>query len=56
VHNQFNEAGLDLNAPAKKPLIHALERLKKIEEILLSESISRANYEERIKLVESVEE
>jgi small GTP-binding protein len=56
VHSQFNDVGMDLNAPAKKPLIRALEKLRKIEEILLSESIARANYEERVKLVDSVKE
>jgi len=56
VQNQFKDAGLNLDAPDKKALIRLLERLQKIEGILLSDSIARANFEERKKLVESVKE
>jgi small GTP-binding protein len=56
VHNQFKDAGFNLDAPEKKALIRALERLQKVEEILLSENIAHANFEERKKMVESVKE
>jgi len=56
VQNQFKDAGMDLDAPDKKALLRALERLKKVEEILLSDSIARANYDERKKLVESIKD
>ena len=56
VQNQFKDAGLNLDAPESKALMRALERLKRVEEVLLSDSIARANYEERKKLVESVKD
>ena len=56
VHNQFKDVGLDLDAPEKKPLLLALEKLEKVEEILLGDSIAHANYDERRKLVESIKD
>lgn len=56
VQNQFKDVGMDLDAPEKKALLRALERLQKVEEILLSDSIARANYEERRKMVQSIKD
>lgn len=56
VQNQFKECGVDLDEPDKKTIIKALDRLRKVEELLLSENIAIANYEERKKLIESMKE
>lgn len=54
VRNQFREAGLDLENPDEEAVLRSLERLQKVEEILLSEGIARANCEERKKILESL--
>lgn len=52
--NQFLEIGLDLRKLTKEKVIEMLERLRMVESILLSENIARVNYDERLKLVNSV--
>lgn len=56
IQNQFKEAGVNLDRPGKKEVLRSLELLRKVEAILLTESVAKANFDERKKLVESIRE
>jgi small GTP-binding protein len=53
VHHQFGEAGIDIRNPNYASVLDGLNRLYKAEEVMLSETVARVNYEERKKLVDS---
>jgi len=53
VNHQFGEAGIDIRNPNYGSVLDGLSRLAKAEEVMLSETVARVNYEERKKLVDS---
>jgi len=53
VHHQFDEAGIDIRNPNYASVLDGLNRLTKAEELMLSETVARVNYEERKKLIDS---
>jgi len=56
IQNQFKEAGVDMESPGKKEVLRALELIRKVETILLTENVAKVNYNIRKNLVESVRE
>jgi len=55
VQHQFGEARIDVRNPKYDSVIEGLERLMKAEALTLSETVARVNYEERKKLLDSIE-
>ncbi len=54
VQHQFSEAGVNIRKPRKETITAALKRLMRVEEVFLSETVARVNYEERKKLIDSL--
>jgi len=54
VQNQFRESGLNFDKPEKKIILIALEKLREVEESLLSKTIATGNYDDRRRMVESI--
>jgi len=52
VQHQFKEAGIDIRNPNYDSVIDGLNRLTKAEELMLSETVAKVNYEERKKMVD----
>jgi hypothetical protein len=53
VQHQFGEAGIDIRNPNYNLVLDGLDRLAKAEEVMLSATVARVNYEERKRIVDS---
>jgi len=54
IQHQFAEARVDIRKPRKDAVLEALRLLMKAEELSLSQTVARVNYEERKRLIESI--
>jgi len=54
VQHQFAEAGVDIRKPKKEAIYDALNRLMKAEQITLSDTVAKVNFEERKRLIDSI--